>query len=150
MNIGIVYTSLSGNTEETADFIGELLAERGHSVSSVNIYYDNQADENYNIENKDLLLIGSYTWGEGLLPDEMRGYLRTAIKDRKLNFPPVAVFGTGEKQWTYFCRAVDEIKYHLSKITKVFKEDLKIEQSPRGHQKRLAVEFVENILMEAE
>ena len=145
MNISIIYTSQTGNTKEVAEMINEVLIAGGHNTTCINIYHEKFNDNH--VKDKDLILFGAYTWGNGKLPEEMRNCLKYIIKEKQLKLPKVAVFGTGETMWTYYCRAVDEMEYHLSKVTTVLGK-LKIEQSPRGNQKHLPIEFINKILRE--
>lgn len=147
MHIGIVYISLSGNTHDLAMQLEHELNTSGHSTTCINIYHQQLEDEL--IEKCDLLLIGSYTWGkDGVIPVKMRKLLKDIIKVKELKLPKVAVFGTGEMQWgSNYCRAVDEMAYHLGKVTTVL-GTLKVEQSPRGNQEHLAPEFLNKILKE--
>jgi flavodoxin len=93
------------------------------------------ADEvtTYQLMPYDIVYFGSYTWGDGQLPDDMRDRLRTVLKERTHAIPQAAVFGTGDKMFVKYCRAVDAMAYHLSKFgVPLAGELLKIEQSPRN------------------
>lgn len=143
MKVTIIYTSMTGNTKETADLLEQEFTRRGHTTSSVNIFNETVSHED--IESADLVLLGAYTWGEGKLPIEMRKFLIETVKENNVKYPTSAIFGTGETQWTHYCRAVDEIKYHLSKVTDVLEDTLKIEQAPRRNQIHLITEFVDKL-----
>lgn len=145
MNISIIYTSQTGNTKDVAYILRDCFEEQGHQVYLVNVKHEGINERA--IEQSDLLLVGSYTWGNGELPIDIRNILRYILKEKNISLPPSAVFGTGEMMWTYYCRAVDEIAYHLSKYTKVL-GTLKIEQSPVGLQEEKVKKFA-NYLMEA-
>lgn len=145
MNISIVYTSQTGNTKDVAYILRDCFEQQGHQVYLVNVKYE-QINEQA-IEKSDLVLFGAYTWGNGELPIDMRNILRYILKEKNISLPATAVFGTGEMMWTYYCRAVDEIAYHLSKYTNVL-GTLKIEQSPVGLQEEKVKKFA-NYLMEA-
>ncbi|KFZ32326.1 flavodoxin [Anoxybacillus flavithermus] len=147
MNVLICYTSKTGNTKEVALLIEEAFRSYGHAVKTISIQHI-LAIESL-IDQAELLLFGSYTWGNGQLPEEMKQLLRFLIKECKFPLPPVAVFGTGDQMWPYYCRAVDEMAYHLRKVTSVL-GTLKIEQSPRGHQQHLPALFVQQLLEEVE
>lgn len=147
MNVLICYTSKTGNTKEVALLIEEAFCLYGHAVKTINVEHMFAIESL--ISNAHLLLFGSYTWGNGQLPNEMRKLLRFLIKERNLSLPPVALFGTGDQMWPYYCRAVDEMAYHLRKVTPVLGM-LKIEQSPRGHQQHLPALFVQRLLGEVE
>lgn len=123
MNALVLYHSLGGNTKATAQLIKTNVEGYGLNCCLSTL------DTSINIEEYDLVFIGSYTWGNGETPKEVINYLRWLLKENRFKLPPFSVFGTGETQWTYYCRAVDEINYHLSKYTRVI-STLKIEQHP--------------------
>ncbi|MBE3594485.1 MAG: flavodoxin domain-containing protein [Candidatus Carbobacillus altaicus] len=134
--IFILYTSLSGNTEETAHIIADEVEGK-----VVDIVRDlpglNRALASVRAGEVGLLFLGTYTWGDGVLPLQFRKLLRSVLIEEKEAYLPymplTAVFGTGDTIFPRFCRAVDETVYHLQKhgVT-VFQETLKIEQSPYG------------------
>lgn len=132
MNIAIVYSSMSGNTEEVASLVEITHRHRGDQVSRF------EADrigprEASALASFDLVYFGSYTWADGVLPDEMKDTFRLILKELNVPIRQAAVFGTGDKMFVHFCRAVDEMAYHLSRYgVPLAGELLKIEQSPRN------------------
>ncbi len=142
LNILIKYYSLSGNTKAVAEIMAENIRNRGHNVLVSDI-------ESLEIPTDyDLILIGSMTIGDGKLPPKPRNYLRWLIKENNFNLPNVAVYGTGDTQWTYYCRGVDELEYHLEKVTNVIGK-LKIEQHPIN-QKDKIIKYIDKIMEEFE
>lgn len=138
----IVYTSLSGNTKDLAELINCNLVRCGFEV------HVSSAKEMHSPLGYDVAFIGSYTWGDGELPVAIRKYLKYFLIESKVEIPVCAVFGTGETQFglNNYCRSVDEIKYHLSKYTKVL-GILKIEQNPIGKEEQVKL-FTEKIMGE--
>lgn len=138
----IVYTSLSGNTKDLAELINYNLVRCGFNV------HISSAKEMHSPLGYDVVLIGSYTWGDGELPVAIRKYLKHFLVESKVDLPVSVVFGTGETQFglNNYCRAVDEIKYHLSKHTRVL-STLKIEQNPIGKEDQVK-SFIEKIMEE--
>ena len=132
MNIAIVYSSMSGNTEEVASLIEATHRERRDRVTRF------ESDrigpkEARSLASYDLVYFGSYTWADGVLPEEMKDAFRLILKEEQVAISQAAVFGTGDKMFVHFCRAVDEMAYHLSKYgVPLVGELLKIEQSPRN------------------
>lgn len=132
MNIAIVYSSMSGNTEEVATLIDTTHRRRGDNVKRF------EADrighkEAQSLSSYDLVYFGSYTWADGVLPEEMKDTFRLILKELNVPIRQAALFGTGDKMFVHFCRAVDEMAYHLSKYgIPLAGELLKIEQSPRN------------------
>ncbi|MGF0347724.1 flavodoxin domain-containing protein [Rhodococcus sp. IEGM1300] len=124
----VLYASLGGNTEEVATLIKEALSPR----CVVHLHHVNDAPLDLPYEDS-LLFLGSYTWGDGLLPAEMRKKLKLLYKEKCIAPSDVACFGTGDKMFPLYCRAVDEIEHHSVRhgLT-VIGPSLKIEQSPRN------------------
>lgn len=124
----VIYATMSGNTREVAELIA---AEAKAELVPMSATPPD-------LSGYDLLFIGSYTWGQGETPDIVKDF---AIG---LGYKPdhVAVFGTGDTQWTYYCGAVDRLaKFYESKYP-----TLKIEQSPRGHQASIVTEWTREVI----
>jgi predicted ribonucleotide reductase-associated flavodoxin len=134
----IKYYSISGNTKETASLISQYIGEKGFKseVSSMN--------KRENPEQYDLIFIGSMTVGDGKTPTPVRRYLKWLLKDHSFSLPYISAFGTGDTQWQYYCRAVDEIEYHCNKETTVLGK-LKIEQYPINQHNKIKY-YVDDVL----
>lgn len=123
---------MSGNTEEVAELIEATHTARGDQVALFEADRIGVREAN-NLSTYDLVYFGSYTWADGVLPDEMKDTFRLLLKELTVPIRQAAVFGTGDKMFVHFCRAVDEMAYHLSKYgIPLAGELLKIEQSPRN------------------
>lgn len=124
MRVAIAYLSYSGNTEETAELIQERLVSRGYSVDMHRIGIDAPIDPS----SYDIVFLGTFTWENGRTPDEVKDFIL------EIGYKPnnIAVFGTGDTQFAYYCGAVDKlVHFFQSKWS-----GLKIEQSPRGSQEQ--------------
>lgn len=134
----IVYTSLSGNTEEVAELIADELAAAGVEPE---IYRIGLHDYMPDTSAYDAMFIGSYTWGRGQTPDEIKDF----VADLGYKPDPVYVFGTGDTQFggdELFCAAAVKLaRFYESPVP-----PLKIEQSPRGAQERKVREWVKRVL----
>lgn len=141
-NLLIKYYSISGNTKETANLISQYAKERGYNskISSIN--------ERENPEQYALIFIGSMTVGDGKTPAPVRRYLKWLLKDHSFSLPYISAFGTGDTQWQYYCRAVDEIEYHCSKEITVLGK-LKIEQYPINQHNKIKY-YVEEVINKLE
>lgn len=125
--IAIVYTSISGNTEDTANMIAREFQLLGVACRVFTV------GDTPDLSIYDVVLFGSYTWGDGSLPVTMRKFLRQIIKIDIQILRSASVFGTGDTIFPKYCRAVDEIAYHLKNSTvPICADPLKIEQSPRS------------------
>lgn len=132
-NAIVLYCSLGGNTEEVAALIKEALDDR----CRVHLHHVSDIPQELPYEDS-LLFLGAYTWGDGKLPSEMRKTLRRLFKDEQITPSDVACFGTGDKMFPLYCRAVDEMEHHSVRhgLT-VIGPSLKIEQSPRNRQEEV-------------
>ncbi|MDQ0174419.1 flavodoxin [Bacillus chungangensis] len=138
VKVFIAYASLSGNTEEVAHLIGVELTKAGHSVDYYRIWDGASPPDpsDYNV-----LFLGSYTWGKGATPDEVKDF----VADIGYKPEPVYVFGTGDTQFggdDLFCKAAVK----LARFYNSPAEPLKIEQSPRGSQEEKVREWVRRSL----
>ena len=136
----ISYLSYSGNTEEIAELIRVGLETYGYETEMRFI----EGDKTIDYVDYDLLFIGTFTWGQGSVPDEIVPFIRR-IKGNPTN---LYVFGSGDTQFggdTLFCRAVDLIRNYVG----CEYPGLKIEQSPRGSQEALVKEWLEGVIKDA-
>lgn len=145
MKIAIVYTSYGGNTKDLAELIRKRIELCGHQAHTFSIR------DKPNLNDYDYYLFGSLTWSEGSLPIQMRKFLKDILILNPLEFQKCSLFGTGETQWgeEFYCRAVDEMEYHLKKNNKNVQLTLKIEQNPIGKEKYVQ-SFVDNLMKEVE
>ena len=102
MNTIIVYASMTGNTEFIAELIAEELTKLGEKVDVKDAMVTFAEDLNP----YDRILIGSYTWGDGDLPDEVMDFYEE-LKNTDLTGKTAAVFGAGDSSYNHFARAVD-------------------------------------------
>jgi flavodoxin I len=138
----IVYYSLSGNTKGVMNVIKNHLETEGEHFDVLPLQ-PKGVYEKVNIENYNHIFLGSPTYGGGETPEPVIEFLRYIIKYNNFRLPTFSVFGTGDTQWADYCKAVDEMEYHLSKKTKVTSK-LKIEQYPiSSHQIKKIDNFVE-------
>ncbi|MBC1232316.1 flavodoxin [Listeria booriae] len=131
MRILLAYDSLSGNTKMVADEVEAELKKAQHDVTSFRVHPDAQ----YPLEmDYDLFILGAWTADLGRTPPDMKDF----IAELGTKPPHVAIFGTGETQWSmaYFCGAVD-------RMTKYFDSQyptLKIEQMPHTERDHTAIQ----------
>lgn len=124
--IAVIYTSLGGNTQDAAEMIAEAIRKEGVACR---VYPAGGVP--FSADLFEMVIFGSYTWGDGELPVSMRRELKRILKLENQNVKKAAVFGTGDTAFPLFCRAVDEMLYHLTKYgVPIVGEGLKIEQSP--------------------
>ncbi|UII54362.1 flavodoxin domain-containing protein [Cytobacillus spongiae] len=140
MKIAIVYTSISGNTKEVAELLFQQFYQEENHVDLYSIHEFDLA----RMDEYDALLIGTYTWGDGELPESMWPLYQRIEKEP---FPSLitGVFGTGDCFYPKYCGAVDVMKDLLQTQTNLA-VTLKIELSPQLQDIGRCEAFVEKIV----
>lgn len=105
MKIAIVYSSKTGNTEELAQRIFHLFLNKNVMVSLFRIEQFRVRD----LSQFAAIVIGTYTWGNGEIPQEMMELYR-AFETQDVKKVLTGVIGTGDSGYPKFCGAVDEFK----------------------------------------
>lgn len=123
MKIAIVYSSKTGNTEELAQRIFHLFLKKNVMVSLFRIEQFRVRD----LSQFEAVVIGTYTWGNGEIPQEMMELYR-AFEIQDVKKVLTGVIGTGDSGYPKFCGAVDEFKDMLYVHTNLI-ATLKIEVS---------------------
>lgn len=119
----IVYSSLTGNTEEMSELIESGVKEAGIEVVRKDAYEAKAAD----LLQYDGIIIGVYTWGDGELPDELLDFYEE-MEELDLSGKKAAVFGSGDTSYTHYCGAVDIIENKLCELgADIVHEGLKFE-----------------------
>ena len=105
----VLYTSKTGNTQSFVDWFGKQFSNQ-FDITYFNLYRDKNLT---NIEQYDIIALGSYTWANGKIPVEMK---RFVIENRELLQEKVAfLFGSGITIDAHFCAALDSIQIILDK-----------------------------------
>lgn len=129
--VALIYTSLSGNTKDTAEIIRTFFHKSG-----VNCDLFSAEKCQASLSDYDLVILGTYTWGDGALPMQMAKTLQEMVA----NLSSVALFGTGDSAYYYYCGAIDKMAQFLTaKAVKVNPHFLKIEQSPFALNQRVKI-----------
>jgi flavodoxin I len=118
MKIAIVYHSGGGNTKALAQSIASYLPE-------ADLFRINEFDL-HTLSDYDGLLIGTYTWGDGDLPNRMLPFYEH-LETASISHMVTGVFGTGETNYNRFCGAIDRFRDMLYVQTQLA-VTLKIEQ----------------------
>lgn len=133
----IVYASMTGNTEELAELIGEGIQQVGANVEIKDIL---EADVS-EFENYDGILLGAYTWGDGELPDEFLDFYEE-MAGLNLAGKVTAAFGSCDSAYEHFGGAVDILSERLLELgAEVSLKGLKIEHAPTDSEKDLCIQF---------
>ena len=122
----IGYVSMSGNTEEIADILKNVLLLNGCEVDIERL----DQIEAETLLSYDCAFIGTYTWGDGDIPYDAEDFFEE-LNEVHLAGLPVACFGSGERYYPKFCAAVDSFAEKINERGgRVFDKRLKIELSP--------------------
>jgi flavodoxin I len=137
--LAIVYTSVTGNTEEVASILYQTSKQ---NFTDVSLYPINKFPM-ANFEEFDAIMVGTYTWGNGEIPREMVAVYKAFEHANKKNLV-TGVFGTGDSFYPHFCGAVDAFKNMLYVHT-TLAATLKIELMPQVGDLKRCNQFVESI-----
>ena len=143
ISVAIVYASLSGNTKELAEELYRILLGKSVNISIYSINEFSLAD----LSRFKAVAIGTYTWGNGEIPREMR-QLYQAFELCKRKDITTAVFGTGDSFYPMFCGAVDQFRDMLYVHTNLA-ATLKVELLPQAEDMKRCRKFVEILLLRA-
>ena len=126
MKIFIGYVSMSGNTEDIANILKDVLSSSSCEVEMGCL-------DSIDVETLtmyDFILIGTYTWGDGDLPYEVEDFY-DELDHLDLEDVYAACFGSGDYAYPKFCEAVDTLANKLAEEgCHVFNQRLKIELGP--------------------
>jgi len=144
MNTIVVYASMTGTTELMARTIADELTKAGDQV----VVKD--ALETYAVEltSYERILVGSYTWGDGELSDEMMGFY-DELENIDLSGKRAAAFGSGCTTYEQFASAVDILEEALKQQgCTIITTGLKADTWSDGEEKIKAdcVDFVKKII----
>lgn len=127
--IGIVFTSMSGNTEEIAVILEKYITDKGLYITKNNLMF-----ESFQIKSLlsyDGILIGTYTYGTGDLPYEFEE-LYDGLDSINWSEKIVGVFGSGDQSYENFCGAVDQMAERLSSLgAHILKPIIKVDLDPK-------------------
>ncbi|WP_312682576.1 flavodoxin [Lactococcus taiwanensis] len=137
----IVYASMTGNTEACADIVADKLEELGWEV---------ELDECTSVDAEDMMdadlcIVGTYTYGDGELPDEIVDFYEE-LKDVDLTGKTYGVFGSGDTFYDDFCLCVDMFDETLA-MTGATKgaESVKVDLSPEDEDEVALENFAETL-----
>ncbi|WP_407269874.1 flavodoxin domain-containing protein [Radiobacillus sp. PE A8.2] len=125
MKTAIIYTSITGNTEELVQCIYRFCK---HEYGSIDLF-PIEAFDTKQLPTYDVVAVGTYSWENGQIPIEMEE-LFEAFEDKDVSHLITGVFGTGDSFYPYFCGAVDSFRDMLYVHTKLA-VTLRVELSPQ-------------------
>lgn len=134
MEVLVLYTSKTGNTESFVDWFEDTYANQ-FNIDSINLYRNKNLDL-INFEKYDKIILGMYTWSNGKIPIEMKNII---ICNREIIRNKVAfLFGSGITIYKNFCGALDNTLIILDKKVPVIKNELTfLPQESKERTKRI-------------
>lgn len=137
MKIALIYSSITGNTRELVNIIEKMFMT--YSIQ-VTVYPIEQFVIKH-LHEFDGVVIGTYTWGNGEIPQEMLA-LYHAFEKQEVKHVVTGVVGTGDSFYSKFCGAVDEFRDMLYVHTNLA-VTLKVELLPQLQDLKRCKAFVE-------
>lgn len=129
-SILLCYATMSGNTELAARLIEKGIKSEGLEV----ITYDLADMDATILKEYEAIILGSYTWGDGDLPDECLDFYDD-LQEIDLHGKKVAIFGSGDSSYPTYCGAVDVLEKALKDCgAKLLIDKLKVELDPIGEE----------------
>lgn len=137
----IVYASMTGNTEACADIVADKLEALGFEVECDECSSVDASD----FEDADLVIIGTYTYGDGELPDEIVD-LYEDLEDVDLSGKIYGCFGSGDTFYDDFCICVDMFEERLALTGATKGADLvRVDLSPEDEDEAHLEAFAEQL-----
>jgi flavodoxin I len=134
----MVFASMTGNTEEMANSIAEGIRETGNDLEINDIIESSSAST---FEQYSGIILGSYTWGDGELPDEFLD-LFEEMDEIDLTGKKTVVFGSGDTGYDQFAAAVDILIEKLKERgAEIVLEGLKVDTNPTNEDIERCKEF---------
>lgn len=139
MKACFVYTSLTGNTKAIIDMINQEMISSGIETKIYKV-----KDLPYeSLTLYDYLIIGTYTFGNGVLPKEMRP-LYDYFSHVDMPSLKSAIVGTGDRFYPYFCGAVDQLVEPLNQHTDL-RVTMKVELYPEEKDKAKIPRLIQSL-----
>ncbi|WP_138416217.1 flavodoxin domain-containing protein [Aquibacillus sediminis] len=140
MKMAIIYTSVTGNTEQLVHIIALFFKTNNQAIDIYTVHdFPIQQLSTY-----DLVIVGTYSWGNGDLPKEMEG-LYEAFEMQNVDHLITGVFGTGDRFYPHFCGAVDEFRDMLYAHTNLA-VTLKVELMPQSSDLSKCEKFYKSLM----
>ncbi|MDE3839090.1 flavodoxin [Bacillus methanolicus] len=140
MNIAIVYTSITGNTKELVSILHQFFLKYPLNIAlySIDQFPIGQLNQFHAI------IVATYTWGNGDIPQEMKELYR-AFENQDVKNVITGVVGTGDRFYPKFCGAVDVFRDMLYVHTNLA-ATLKVELMPQSQDIERCIKFVDCIV----
>lgn len=145
-NILLLYASMSGSTEQMAFAVAEGLCKKKANVDIIDIFEIHGRTESFDLTRFSGILIGTYTWMDGDIPDEFLSFYND-LPMWDLSKQKVAVFGSYDSLYGNDGAAVDLFVDTLKDAgANVILSPLKIELVPDSNELKICKEFGEEFV----
>ncbi|WP_127588412.1 flavodoxin [Paenibacillus koleovorans] len=133
----VIFASMTGNTEEMADYIADGVREAGAELTLKSVM-----DVNASVmENYDGIALGAYTWGDGDLPDEFLDFYEE-MDEVDLTGKQAVAFGSCDSSYSEYGAAVDLLERKLEELGAVIAlPGMKVELGPSAQEKEQLKQF---------
>lgn len=144
MKVVIVYTSMTGNTEEIAQILGDQVEQHDLTVKKFHVEFDDIMA--LDLKNYDAILFGTYTWGDADLPFELEDF-HEDLGDEDLTGKVVGLFGSCDSYYEFYGAAMEIMAKQFRAIgAEVIDPLLKIELAPQPEDDQKIEQFVEKFV----
>ncbi|ASK62664.1 flavodoxin [Virgibacillus phasianinus] len=124
----MLYASVTGNTEEIAVAIAEMLQKYNHEITMKT--FDVDAIDVEELTEYDAILVGTYSWDDGAMPYEVEDFYEE-LEDAELTDKLVGVFGSGDTFYETFGGAIELLGNRFEELgANVMPDWIKIDLEP--------------------
>lgn len=107
----LIFATSTGSTIDVTHCIASEFSQKDKEITVINAL--NVKPEEIN--DYDLIILGSSTWGEGELPEAFTRLVEK-LSSHKFTDKKFAVFGLGDATYTYFCGAADHLENFVKQV----------------------------------
>lgn len=141
VNIVIVFTSMTGNTEEMSEIIEAKIKSLDVTVSTFQIDFDNISAKD--LSSYDAILLGTYTWGDGDLPYEIEDFYDD-LEDVNLIGKKVGLFGSCDSFYPEYGAAIEKMSDRFKESgADIILDHLKVDLTPDVDDVKNCEDFAE-------
>ncbi len=143
MKIKIIYTSLTGNTQEAVEVLSDALTAKKIEVETFDSEDGIEVADFFT--EADAYVLATFTDEDGVVPDGIIDFYDD-IADFDLTEVPIAVLGTGDTSYVDFCRAVELLAEQCQASgAQITVPLLKIELAPEAEDVAAIEKFAEQL-----
>lgn len=139
----MLYASVTGNTEEIAVAIAEMLQKYKHEITMKT--FDMDAIDVEEFSKYDAVLVGTYSWDDGAMPYEVEDFY-DELEDADLTGKLVGVFGSGDTFYATFGGAIDLLGKRFEALgANVMPDWIKVDMEPDKEDFERCQKFVDDL-----